>query len=241
MVRSDTLNGLEEIYKVMKIIMENEEDDNKPPIPLFSFEGLPGAGKTTQIKRVAQRMEHEYGKAYYIDLPTKSPIGKILKSLYSDENRWHEIRRNNPWLNPMMTSVDLRVTMQEAIEKGAQYALMSRGILSTYYYNLDAYGQGELDSLWYQMEEHMKAFYRPTAIIFMDISEEQAYERVVKRNRGPLRKMDQVAQMKKDRIIFEEYIKRIGNIPVHYIDASGNEEQVTEIIIRQLETYMEMV
>lgn len=235
-MRGKVMNEIDEVYKVLRITNDDIKQE-RSPIPIFSFEGLPGAGKTTQIKLVSDALTEKYGKSYYIDLPTKSPIGKILKSLYSDENRWNEVRSLNPWFNPIMISTDLRLAVQNAVEDGAKYAFMSRGVLSTYYYNLDAYGTDESIS-WLQMKEHMKAFYMPTAIFFMDIPEEIAHERVVKRNRGPLRKMDQVIQMQKDKERLQNYLKRLPDTPVHYINALGTESEVTNRIIEKLEGYL---
>lgn len=232
------MKELEELYKALQIIKGDMECEN-PPIPVFSFEGLPGAGKTTQIKLVSEALTKKYGKSYYIDLPTKSPIGKIMKSLYSEEKRWNEVRKQSPWLNPIMISTDLRLAISKAVEDGAKYAFMSRGVLSTYYYNLDAYDSDE-NIAWKMMQEHMKAFYMPTAIVFMDIPEDVAYERVVKRNRGPLRKMDEVEEMKKDKIRIQNYLNKMPDIPVYYIDAIGNEEEVTQRIIEKIEGHIQI-
>lgn len=230
------MKELDELYRAFQITYGNL-DCEKSPIPIFSFEGLPGAGKTTQIKLVSEALTAKYGKSYYIDLPTKSPIGKIMKSLYSDEQRWNGVREQAPWLNPIMISTDLRLAISRAVDEGARYAFMSRGVLSTYYYNLDAYDSDE-NKAWDMMQSHMKAFYMPTAIVFMDISEEVAYERVVKRNRGPLRKMDEVDEMKKDKIRLQNYLAKMPNIPVYYIDATGTEEEVTKKIIEKLEGHL---
>lgn len=230
------MKELEELYKVLQIVHDGINPENSP-IPIFSFEGLPGVGKTTQIKFVSEALTGKYGKSYYIDLPTKSPIGKVMKSLYSDEQRWKGVREQNPWLNPIMISTDLRLAINRAVEEGARYAFMSRGVLSTYYYNLDAYNSDE-DKAWDMMQSHMKAFFMPEAIVFMDIPEEVAYERVVKRNRGPLRKMDMVDEMKKDKIRLQNYLSQMPNVPVYYIDATGTEEEVTKKIIEKLEGHL---
>lgn len=142
----EKMKGMDRIFEILYKVIEDIQGDGDSvcPIPLFSFEGLPGAGKTTQIKRVSEAMEAKYGKAYYIDLPTESSIGKILKVMYSDEKQWNEIRKENPWLNPVFLSVDLRYAIGKAIHDGSRFALMSRGVISTYYYNLDAYGDIEI-------------------------------------------------------------------------------------------------
>jgi dTMP kinase len=230
------MKELDALYKTLQIIKEDSESE-KSPIPIFSFEGLPGAGKTTQIKLVAEALTEKYGKSYYIDLPTKSPIGKIMKSLYSNEQRWNEVREQNPWLNPVLVSTDLRLAISRAVDENARYAFMSRGVLSTYYYNLDAYDSNE-NIAWNMMQNHMKAFYMPTAIVFMDIPEEVAHDRVVKRNRGPLRKMDEVEEMKKDKMRLQSYLEKLPKVPVYYIDATGTQEEVTKKIIEKLEGYL---
>lgn len=232
------MNELDELYKTIRIV-KAEIECERSPIPIFSFEGLPGAGKTTQIKLVSEVLTKKYGKSYYIDLPTKSSIGEIMKSLYSDEYRWNGVRIQSPWLNPIMISADLRIAIKMAVEEGANYAFMSRGVLLTYYYNLDSYDSDE-NKAWCLMQDHMKAFYMPEAIVFMDIPEEDAYERVVKRNRGPLRKMDEVEEMRKDKIRLQNYLVKIPNIPVYYIDAMGTEEEVTNRIIEKLERHLQI-
>lgn len=230
------MNELDELYETIKII-KGESNQEQTKIPIFSFEGLPGAGKTTQIKLISDKLAKKYGKVSYIDLPTKSAIGKILKTLYSDEQRWNMIRKEAPWLNPIMISADLRIAMEYAKEDGAKYAFMSRGILSTYYYNLDAFADDDSEA-WRLMEEYMTAFYRPTAIIFMDLPENVAYERVVKRNRGPLRKMDEIEEMRKDKKRLLSFLNNIPEIPVYFIDAVGSEDEVTERIIKKLKGYL---
>ncbi|MFR2883722.1 hypothetical protein [Veillonella nakazawae] len=58
------------------------------------------------------------------------------------------------------------------------------------------------------MENARKSFkwvLQPTAIIYMDLPIEEAHNRVVKRNRGPLRKMDSIDQMHKDQYKLNEF------------------------------------
>lgn len=231
------MTALDTLYDVMKIVFENSSKANVSDIPLFSFEGLPGAGKTTQIKLVTEKLEHQHGKGYYIDLPTKSSIGLILKALYSDSNKWEEIRKKAPWLNPILISADLRLALDEARREDAKFAIMSRGILSTYYYNLDAYESDNLNEQWELLKKNLKAFINPTAVVFLSLPVEEAHKRVIMRNRGPLRKMDEISEMKKDEIKLEKYLTRLNYIPVHYVNAYGTKESVTSRIVKILEDY----
>lgn len=238
--RIKIMHELDLLYNVLRIVKHDCVDckENSSPIPIFSFEGLPGAGKTTQIKLVSEILSDKYGKCYYIDLPTKSKIGIVLKQLYSNLDSWKIIRKENPWLNPILISADLRIAVEKAIQNEAKFAIMSRGIISTYYYNLDAYNSNERIA-WNMMKEHMNAFYKPTAIFFLDLSAEEANNRVILRNRGPLRQMDKVPEMKRDRERLISYIERMPDIPVHYINASGSEEEVTNRILEKMKGYIE--
>lgn len=231
------MKTLEDLYTVIKKICEDEMQNEQAPLPIFSFEGLPGAGKTTQIKLVAEKLSQKYGKIHYIDLPSSSPIGSLLKKMYSDTAKWHDICKDCPWFNTLMISADLRAAISQAKQDGAICALMSRGIISTYYYNYAAY-EAKYSDPWEQLEKHLRGFYRPTAIVFLEITEKIAHNRVVQRNRGPLRKMDSEEQMKQDKEKLKEYINTLSNTPVHYINAEKEKAEVTDSIIEIIGKYL---
>lgn len=222
------MEDIKELYKVLKIINEDLESEESP-LPIISFEGLPGAGKTTQIELVTEKLK-KYGESEYIDLPTENSIGKILKYLYSNSNNFYEISNLSPWFNTIMVSVDLRLAIKKAKIKGCKRIIMSRGLLSTYYYNYDAYLANNKYDL---LKKQLKGFYKPTVIIFLEIPIDEAHKRVVERNRGELRKMDYKEQMLKDEIFLKEKIKEL-DIPVYYVNATGTKEEVTNRIIEIL-------
>lgn len=232
------MNELNELYTVLRLINKtNEPTDSEDDFPVFSFEGLPGAGKTTQIKLVAKALSEKYGKTHYIDLPSDSSIGFILKALYADPAKWQQISKTCPWFNPVMISADLRTAIRKARTDGAICALMSRGIISTYYYNIDAY-QAQMADSWEKLEKHLRGFIRPTAIVFLDIPESVAHERVLKRNRGPLRKMDNKQQMEHDIIKLKGYLNKIKETPVHFVNADGDKGEITGRIMNIITTYL---
>lgn len=235
-----------DISIIKSVVDEIQKDFSKrtfsKTVPIFSFEGLPGAGKTTQIKKASSDLEAVFGKSYYIDLPTKSSVGLLLRALYSNKPIWKQVHKEHPWMNPVLLSMDLRLAVEEAESVDSKYILMSRGILSTYYYNFNTFHDryGDFEKAWDELHKLLEGFVLPDVIIFFDLSPEEAHERVVKRNREPLREMDMVDKMKSDLVLFEKFIDRLDkNIPIHYINGSMSKDQVTENIRKILSNYME--
>lgn len=55
------MREFQDLHFAANAVAKNVEA-TKSPIPLFSFEGLPGAGKTTQIELVSDALFEKYGK-----------------------------------------------------------------------------------------------------------------------------------------------------------------------------------
>lgn len=238
------MNDIKIIYEVVKKIINNENiGEHGKHLPIFSFEGLPGTGKTTQIKKASSDFKKKYGKSYYIDLPTTSSVGLMLRALYSNKEIWGKVQKEAPWINPLLLSCDLQLALKKAKKEGANYVLMARGILSTYYYNYKAYMDiyDDFDIVFGKLTEILQAFAKPTAIVFFELEVEEAHRRVLKRNREPLRAMDQVENMKSDRKLLNKYIDQIKEeVPIYYIDASLDRDSVTDKIDNILLEYLEV-
>jgi len=209
--------------------------------PIISFEGLPGSGKSTQIQRVASLINENFGKALDFDLPSMSGVGLPLKSLYRDKDNWPEVRVSVPWLNPLLLMVDLYKLMLNALRDGIRVVLMSRGLVSTYYYNIDAYEAlgFTFEEAWVEMSNLCRPFVAPRAIFILDIPIKTARERIIKRNRLPLRAMDEEKGLLRNQRLFREILSRIDPaIPVHHIDAKQTEEHVTRDIYEAIKIYV---
>lgn len=226
-----------ELSHVLESICRSDASAAISPIPLICFEGLPGAGKSTQIARVQAACEEVYGRGCFIDPPSGSVIGRLLRTLYADAALRNRMRRDTPWLTPLLFSADLRLAVRHAVEQGATYALVDRGILSTYFYNLAAYSE-DFEEAWVAMQPHMVAFYRPTVTVFLDVDVQIAHERVVRRRRGELRKMDMPEQMLKDRTLLMNCQARLPEVPFCRIDGAQRQEEVTAEIMACLAGYL---
>lgn len=226
-----------ELRRVLEAAFCANESASVSPIPLICFEGLPGAGKSTQIAAVHAACEQRYGKGALIDPPSDSPIGAFLKSLYVDRTAWQRIQSANPWLNPILLAADLRLAVRAATGRGARYALVDRGIISTVFYNIGAYSADE-ESAWAAMEPHLAAFYRPAVTLFLDLPVEEAHRRVVARRRGTLRPMDMPEQMRADRAKLLRCQALLPQIPFCRINAALSPQQVTRSIMDRIPDFL---
>ena len=226
----------EEIQLILNAILKIKEDVSLDlDVPIFSFEGLPGAGKSTQIIEVVNSLsESNRWNAYYVDLPSSSSIGLMLRSLYMNKDGWTEVCNKYPWLNVLFISIDLILNIQKAKENNADFIIMSRGIISTYYYNLTNflnYYNNE-DMAWSKLNELMTIFPIPKSIFIIDVPPEVAYQRVVKRARGELRPMDHIENMRLDKVMLNTIIERLSlSSIVHVIDGDDEKHIVTKRLI----------
>lgn len=209
----------------------------RPDIPLISLEGLPGAGKTTQIELLYD--SGILGNCKLIDLPSCGSTGMAMRALHQDRERWEKIADTVPWLNPLFIALETRSCLQEALDENADCVLMSRGLISTYYYNLPPLvkrGMTEPEALSF-LSSIISETMRPNFVIFLELPPEEAHRRVELRHRGPLRKMDQLANMEKDIKKLKEYVAYVHNdVPVRYLDASGDKYEVQKRIAAVIET-----
>lgn len=209
--------------------------------PIFSFEGLAGSGKTTQIRLVAERLKEEFEEPGYLELPENSGASKVLRALYKDQAGFRQLEPQVPWLNPLFILVDLYVAVTKLQEQGYPFLLMSRGIFSTLYYNWEPFVQAglEREDAWQQISEICSDFIRPTAVVFLDVPIEVAFTRIEARNRLPRRESDSIPGLERSRTAFHNLFERFQNeIPVHHVNGVGTTEAVTERIVSVLRPYL---
>lgn len=231
----ETAEAWGELNRVLSVIGKGETAPS--PIPLISFEGVPGAGKSTQIHRLMAELGARHGESCLIDPPTDLLIGRKMKQLFSCTAVWEGMRRTMPWLSPVMLSADLRMAVRRAMLSGARYAFSDRGIHSTLFYNLDAYAADEAEA-WAAMQPHMAAFYRPAVTFFLDLPAEEAHKRVVNRRRGALRPVDFPQNMRENKAFLLRCRDRLPEVPFVVIDAARPAEEITAEIKDYLRLYL---
>ena len=107
------------------------------------FEGIDGAGKTTQVKLLAERLKALGKKVYITAEPTALPSGKALREVLGGK-----VKKSDTEIAVMFTldriahNVDARSGIEKMLSEGA-YVLCDR-----YYYSSLAYQGSTIDYAW---------------------------------------------------------------------------------------------
>lgn len=203
------------------------------------FEGLDGAGKTTQIELLRAHLESLGQKVSVSAEPTDYESGRALRAALSGKVP------KTPAEMAVMFTTD-RIAHNQNQESGIE-ALLSRGytvISDRYYYSSLAY-QGPLTD--YEWVKHMNLdcpeIRKPDLCIFLDLSPEESMRRIT-RNRAAeereiyenLERLTEVREafrrafMKLTEEVSDEKRERIA-----WIDASGSIEEVAAAVRRAVE------
>ena len=141
---------------------------------LIVFEGIDGAGKTTQIELLEARLRAAGRQVYRTAEPTESVTGGLLRDALSGEHR-----RSVCELAALFTldRIFHNVNPTNGIEK-----MLGQGIdviCDRYYYSSMAYQGSETDADWVRdMNLNCPEIRRPDVCFFLDLTPEQSMERI---------------------------------------------------------------
>ena len=137
------------------------------------FEGLDGAGTTTQIKRLAKKLEDNGRKVFLTHEPTDNPIGRVVRDVLQ-----HKIKTTSRALAFLYASD--RDDHLRNPEYGIEKAIAEdRVVLSDrYFYSSIAYQGVDLDI---DFVKTINPFPHAEFIIFVDTSVESCMNRIEKR------------------------------------------------------------
>ena len=140
------------------------------------FEGIDGAGKTTQIELLTQALTAQGRRIYRTAEPTESVSGGLLRDALSG------VSKRTPCEMAALFVLDRifhNTNPVNGIEK-----MLSEGvdvICDRYYYSSLAYQGSETDAKWVQdMNLSCPEIRRPDVCIFLDLTPEQSMERIGK-------------------------------------------------------------
>ncbi|MBE6647504.1 MAG: dTMP kinase [Ruminococcaceae bacterium] len=196
------------------------------------FEGIDGAGKTTQIKLLRDALVSRGIDCYITAEPTDMPSGKKIREALSGRVPVTTAQMAD------MFATD-RVIHNKDAEKGIDVTL-ERGVTvisDRYYYSSLAYQGAELGY------EHVAKLNlenpdirMPDICIFLDLSPEKSLERIGKRADTPTEIYENYDYLEKTRRMFFDVFDKLRarGEKIEIIDASGSAEEISEVILARV-------
>ena len=192
------------------------------------FEGIDGAGKTTQISRLCQALEKKEIPYMTTLEPTNLPSGKLLRRALSGETpktalEMAEMFVTDRKIHNTHPTEGINVTLEKGISV----------ISDRYYYSSLAY-QGA--ALGYDVVAKMNldepSIRRPDLCVFLDLTPEQSLARIG--SRGEKTEIyENLDYLTRTRAMFFDVFERLRQRGerIAVIDASGSVEEVSDKVI----------
>lgn len=193
------------------------------------FEGIDGAGKTTQIKLLRDKLAARGIECFITAEPTDMPSGKLIREALSGR-----VKTTTAEMADMFARD--RVIHNKDEEKGIDSHLR-RGVCvisDRYYYSSLAYQGSELG---YETVAALNLdnpdIRTPDICLFLDLSPEKSLERIGKRADTPTEIYENYDYLEKTRKMFFDVFDRLRARGEHIeiIDASGSAEEISDKII----------
>ncbi len=189
------------------------------------FEGIDGAGKSTQIEKLRQKLVSDGRKVFITAEPTQSVTGGILRDALSGNYKRSATELAAMFLSDrVFHNVNESVGINQALEKGFDV------ISDRYYYSSFAYQGLDSDIDWViDMNLNCPDIRRPDLCIFLDLDAEKSKARI-DTNRATVEIFEKEEILNKIRKKFFDVFKRLPEENIAIVDASGSVDEVAEKI-----------
>ena len=189
------------------------------------FEGIDGAGKSTQIEMLRQKLIAEGRKVFITAEPTASVTGGILRDALSGNYKRTASELAAMFLSDrIFHNVNESVGINQALERGFDV------ISDRYYYSSFAYQGLDSDIYWViNMNLNCPDIRKPDLCIFLDLDAEKSKARI-DTNRATVEIFEKEEILNKIRNKFFDVFKRLPDENIAIIDASGSVNEVFEKI-----------
>lgn len=163
----------------------------------IAFEGIDGSGKSTQVQLLTQKLEAEGHKVYSTFEPTASPIGKMIRGIFS-----HQMKADHYTIAGLFLADRLNHILNE--EDGLLKKLYEGYTVITdrYYFSSYAYHGAHVPMNWVIESNAMCAqLLRPDVTVYVDISPEVSMERL----RNGRESLELFETLENQRKVYEKY------------------------------------
>lgn len=201
------------------------------------FEGIDGAGKTTQINLLADALRAKGYDPYVTAEPTGMQTGKEIRRVLSGA-----VSKTPTQVAAMFVQdrIDHNVDPEQGIE-----AMLAQGkavICDRYYYSSLAY-QGSLTDFDWVMAANCTCpeIRHPDLCIFLDLSPEESMKRITK-GRTSTEIYEKAETLEKFRARYLDVFQRLSaqGEKIAIIDASGTIEQAADAIWNAVTTHIDI-
>lgn len=193
---------------------------------LIVFEGIDGAGKTTQAVALMERLKKRGLKAVYFREPSESKWGRLIKQKAAQENS----------VTPEEELELFQKDREENVRLNLKPALKNKEIilLDRYYFSTMAYQGAKGIDPEYIRSLNLKFAVEPDLVFIFDISAGKGLRRIQDR-----KNLDLLFER-------EDYLTRVREIfnmirgkNIRHIDAHLPQEQITDILEKEILDYVE--
>ncbi len=196
------------------------------PGKFIVFEGLDGAGTTTQLDLLQKYLKKKRIKAHFTREPTQYLIGGLIKSWLS--NDW----KSTPECLQLLFTADRAYHLEKEI-----IPLLKKGIVvvsDRYLFSTLAYGMLEIkDEKW--LFEINRKFILPDLTFFLDVSPEVCIERI-KKDRFSAELFEKKEKLEKVRQNYLEIFKKFKKVFIINGDKAIEKvfEDIKKVIDREI-------
>ena len=199
------------------------------------FEGIDGAGKTTQVDLLSKRLE-EMGRVVSVSAePTTLPSGKAIRRALSGEEKRSECEMAAMFvIDRIAHNIDPEIGINSLTDKG--YDVIS----DRYYYSSLAYQGASTDYEWVKkMNICSPEIRRPDLCIYLDLLPEQSLERI-SRGREKVEIYENLEKLTLTRNKFLSVIEdlRADGESIYIVDASRSVEQISDEIFEIVKKHL---
>ncbi|MBQ7384238.1 MAG: dTMP kinase [Clostridia bacterium] len=198
------------------------------------FEGIDGAGKTTQVNLLAQKLEAMGKKVAVTAEPTELPSGKALREVLGGK-----VKKSDCEIALMFTldrvahNVDKNCGIEKLLTDGT-YIICDR-----YYYSTLAYQGSLIDYGWVKnLNANCPEIRHPDICLFLDLTPEESMRRI-SRGRESTEIYENTEMLTRVRSSFMSVIKDMrATDKIEIIDASADIESVAESIFEAVRSVL---
>ncbi len=187
------------------------------------FEGIDGAGKSTQIKKLSKHLKVFNYKTHSTFEPTNGPIGSLLRKMLSKK-----IPIDQRSIAPLFAAdrTDHLTNKKNGIRKKIDQGRIV--LCDRYYFSSYAYHSQYIDMEWVIHINSLNAeILKPDLTIFIDVEPETCFERI-KNNRSDLEMYEKIDIMKKVRKNYFKAFDILSDIEKIAVINGNNTSQIVE-------------